>query len=398
MRILYLTAEEWPTYRSDLTVLFGKYLPRLGVYSDLVTASGDIGQTETAWPGGNRLLCSRPSNRALQYVIKFYHQAKVLIASDYSDYDAIQVRDMALIALVAVVVAKFKSIPFYYWLSYPQSEGQIHRAKARGMRAGMRFWFPLLQGYIGQWLVYKLIMPHANHVFVQSQTMLEMVAQRGIARERMTPVPMGVDIEALALIPPPIEAPFLKGKRVLVYLGTLDRVRKIELLFEMLALLKASVPNVLLVIVGDTEDEVHGAWLKEQAIKLGVNELVFWTGWLPMQTAWSYVLAAEIGLSPVPRGYLLDMGSPTKAIEYMALGLPVVMNDNPDQYEVANTSGAGLCVPLNAHDFAAAVLALLNSPDKQQRYQLLGRTYVTKERSYEMIAQRVAAQYQKIQA
>jgi hypothetical protein len=29
-------------------------------------------------------------------------------------------------------VARAKGLPFFYWLSYPQSEGQIDRARQRG--------------------------------------------------------------------------------------------------------------------------------------------------------------------------------------------------------------------------------------------------------------------------
>jgi len=37
MRLIYFTAEQWPTFRADLVALFGKYLPRRGVTCDLVT-------------------------------------------------------------------------------------------------------------------------------------------------------------------------------------------------------------------------------------------------------------------------------------------------------------------------------------------------------------------------
>jgi glycosyltransferase involved in cell wall biosynthesis len=396
MRLLFLTAEQWPTYRADITVLFGKYLPRFGVKSDLVTEQ-DLSQHNLVnWPAGNLLLCKIPRNRAGQYVVKFLYQCKVLMRANYQHYDAIQVRDMTVIALLAIAMAKLKNKPFYYWLSYPQSEGQIHRAKARGMSAGMRYWFPLVQGLVGQWLLYRVILPNASHIFVQSQTMLEMVADKGITKTKMTPVPMGVDLETALDRPEPIKHPALEHKRVLVYLGTLDRVRQIEVLFEMLAMVKQTVADVILVLVGDTEDAQHRDWLKQEAKRFQVADSVIWTGWLPMHEAWKYVAAAEIGLSPIPRGYLLDMGSPTKAVEYMALKIPVVMNDNPDQAQVAIQSGAASCVPLSAEHFSAAVIGLLQDDQLRSRYQTLGFEFVSKNRSYAQIAKMVADKYQQI--
>lgn len=396
MHILFLTAEQWPTFRADVTTLFGKYLPRFGITCDLVTEQDSASQKPADWPAGKSLLCKVPGNRAGQYIVKFLHQFKVLSTSDYANYQAIQVRDMALIALVAIVMSKLKKRPFYYWLSYPQSEGQIQRAKARGMKAGMRYWFPLLQGWVGQQLLYKIILPSAQHIFVQSQNMLEALSQKGVPAEKMTAVPMGVDLEAIQQKPAPIDHAFLHGKRVLVYLGTLDRVRQIEILFDMLRLILKQVPNAVLVLAGDTEDGAHRDWLKQQAEKAGVSAHILWTGWLPMAEAWRYVAAAEIGLSPFPRGYLLDMASPTKAVEYMALGIPVLMNDNPDQLVVAQESGASTCVFLDAASFADAAIRLLNDAALSADMQAKGIAYVNQVRGYQQIAERLSSQYRRL--
>lgn len=392
MRLLYLTAEEWPTFRADIHVLFGKYLPRFGVYSDLLTEAS-LTQAKSPWPAGNAVICEVSSNRALHYIVKCLHQCKVLLTTNYDDYAAVQVRDMTVIALLAIFMCAVKNKPFFYWLSYPQSEGQIQRAKARGMRAGMRYWFPLLQGLVGKWLLYNIILPKSNHVFVQSNYMRDMLAKQGVAIDKMTPVPMGVDIEATQQPWLPIQNSALKDKRILVYLGTLDRVRNIEFLFEMLTLVHQHMPNILLVLVGDTEDADHRAWLKQEAQRLGVAESILWTSWLPMHEAWCYVLAAEVGLSPFPRGYLLDMASPTKAVEYMALGLPVVANDNPDQQQVIAESGAGLCVPMTAQAFAAAILTLLKDSNLRAEMSTLGKTYVAKHRSYHQLAASLSNNY-----
>ncbi len=161
----------------------------------------------------------------------------------------------------------------------------------------------------------------------------------------------------------------------------------------MLVIVKKQISNVLLVLAGDTEDSDHRAWLKQEAQRLGVAESILWTGWQPMQEGWRYVIAAEVGLSPFPRGYLLDMASPTKAVEYMALGLPVVANDNPDQQQVIVESRAGLCVPMSAQDFANATLTLLNDSKLRANMSVLGKAYVAEKRSYQQLAKALAAGY-----
>lgn len=401
MRLLYLTAEEWPTFRADVTVLFGKYLPKLGVHSDLVTEASRTqpsAATSTEWPAGQAILCKVPAQRAMQYILKFLHQCKVLITSDFSKYDAVQVRDMTFIALVALIMCKLKKRPFLYWLSYPQSEGQIQRAKARGMQAGMKYWFPLIQGTFGKWLLYQWILPKADHIFVQSDNMRSALAKHRIPLDKMTPVPMGVDMASISDLPQPHHHPALTNKRVIVYLGTLDKTRQIELLFSMLARIQLEIPNVILVLAGDTEDAAHRAWLKQQAVTAKVDDAVLWTGWLAMDEAWRYVVTSEVGLSPFPRGLLLDMASPTKAVEYMALGVPVVANDNPDQAQVIAESGAGVCVPLTAEAFAQASISLMKDPASRARMSILGKVYIAEHRSYQHISAMLAQRYKTLVA
>jgi glycosyltransferase involved in cell wall biosynthesis len=399
MRLIYFTAEQWPTFRADLVVLFGKYLPRRGITCDLVTerersvAPADV----PPWGGGSARLCNVPANRAGQYVAKLWHNFSVLASLDARRYDALQVRDMSLTALFGLLIARLKGLRFFYWLSYPQSEGQIDRAKARGWRGGMRFWFPLIQGMVGRSILYRLVLPRADHVFVQSRQMQLDLAKQGVPMEKMTPVPMGVDVEAASHEQSaPARDARLAGRRVIAYLGTLDRVRKIDILLHMLAIIVREQPDVMLILVGDTEDAAHRAWLQSEAGRLDVAGHVLWTGWLSSADAWGYVRQAEVGLSPFPRSFLLDSASPTKAVEYMALGLPVVVNDNPDQAQVVAESGGGVCVPLEPQAFADAVTSLLQSPETRRVMGERGRDYVRRVRGYDNIAEAVARVYREL--
>lgn len=394
IRILYFVPEAWPTFRNDVAVLFGRALPPLGVTSDIVTARGDA---EAKWDGGKAILYREPSSRALQYAAKGWHVLKTLVAAKPSHYDAIQVRDMPLVAFLGLMFARWKGMAFFHWLSFPTSELQVARANELGPRSGLRYWFPLVQGRLGTWLLYRVVLPHADHIFVQSDRMKTDLVLRGLPGARMTAVPMGVDIGGAD--PAKVRSsddPRLSGKRIIVYLGTLDRERGIELLIEMLAIARRHERNLVLVLAGDTDDARHRTALKAISDRLGVAEAVVWTGWLPAMDAWRYVLAAEVALSPIPRGNLLDSASPTKTIEYLALGVPVVGNDNPDQERVLRDSGAGVCVTLSPESFAAALLALLADPGTRERMATRGRDFVRRFRNYDLLARQVAQVYAQL--
>jgi glycosyltransferase involved in cell wall biosynthesis len=396
VRLLYFTAETCPTYRADVAVLFGKYLPRNGIHSDIVTGRAQEHQGPVMWGGGETFLCDVSGGQAKKHIKTLLHGIRHLFSADPERYDAIQVRDMPVLAAFGLLAARLKGLPFFYWMSYPMPEGQIAYARERGLSAGlMKFFFPWVRGRVGRFLLYRMVLSGADHVFVQSERMEQDMVEHGIAPEKMTPVPMGIDLEAMRIENiQPSDDPHLTGRRVLVYLGTLDRPRRIETLFDMLALVRRQLPEAMLVLVGDTEDDLHRKWLRRRAEETGVSAHVVWTGWLPMHEGWRYVRAAEVGLSPIPRGHLLDVSSPTKVPEYLTLGVPVVCNDNPDQQRLVETSGCGHCVPYTAESFAVAVLQVLEL-DRMARRKMVeqGRAYVGTQRDYARIAATVASSY-----
>jgi hypothetical protein len=117
---------------------------------------------------------------------------------------------------------------------------------------------------------------------------------------------------------------------------------------------------------------------------------------MPPAQAWRYLRAATIGLSPFPRSRTLEVASPTKVCEYMAYGVPVVANDQPDQAALLAQTGGGLCVPLTAQGFAQGVLTLLADPARARAMAEQGRARIAGLRSYDVLATQLAAQYRKL--
>ncbi len=398
MRLLYLIPESWPTHRADVRVLFGKYLPRLGVTTELVTDyASEKSQSEDVWLGGRSSLHRAPAARAAHHLAKAWHFARSLLCFSRSRTDAVQVRDMPVVALLALAISRLKRCQFYYWMSFPQSEGQIERARARGRSAGIRFWFPLIQGHVGKYLLYHIVLRRADHVFVQSDWMASDLLSHGVDETKITPVPMGVDLESVdTWRMPPLDDIRMAGRRVVAYLGTLDAARHVEMLFEMLEIARRRAPSLMLLLIGDTEDVDQRTWLEGEARRYGVADAVMWTGWVPMATAWQHVRRAEIGLSPVPRSPLFDCASPTKPLEYMALGVPVVASDNPDQMNLIQESDAGRCVPFDATAFAGAVVEILSDRELWCEMSKRGPKYVARKRGYDAIARRLAGVYETL--
>ena len=122
------------------------------------------------------------------------------------------------------------------------------------------------------------------------------------------------------------------------------------------------------------------------------------TGWLPNSQAWALLAGADAAISFVPRSEILDVSSPTKLLEYLALGLPCVGNDNPDQAQVLSTDGVGWLTDSTADALAKALSEILADPEAARKRAASGPAHINATRSYRMLATRVAEQYRLIAA
>jgi glycosyltransferase involved in cell wall biosynthesis len=173
-------------------------------------------------------------------------------------------------------------------------------------------------------------------------------------------------------------------------------MRHPEVMIEAMVDIKRAHPDALLVLVGDSQNPGERAWLESEIDRHGVRQHALITGWMAPQQAWRYLRAATIGLSPFPRSRTLEVASPTKVCEYLAYGIPVVANDQPDQAALLEQTGGGLCVPLTAQGFAQGVCALLADPQRARAMARQGRARIGQLRSYDVLAQQLAAQYRRL--
>lgn len=400
IRMLVFTREGYPTFRVDLEVLFGEELIGRGHEIDFVMQAerADVRPGPRAWHG--RTVWVGPTDtgdgfthRLRRQLLDLWHDLRHLHLTGRDRYDAVQVRDKFLFAAVAVALARRRGQRFFFWLSFPEPESQLARVRDGLAR------YPLLtylRGHVSKWLLYRWILPRSDHVFVQSQRMKEDVAAEGIDPASMTPVPMGIataEIRALAAVGA-APAAAASAALTLAYLGTLNAQRKLEILVEMLAIVRSRGMPVKLLLVGDGDDPSDRARLEQRARQLGVRDDLEITGFLPRSEALRRVMSADICLSPFHPTQVLLSTSPTKLVEYLALGMPVVANDHPEQRLILRQSRAGVCVPWGARHFARAVTWLAQrSPAERHAMGKLGRQWVLENRTYTRIADALEQRY-----
>ena len=163
-------------------------------------------------------------------------------------------------------------------------------------------------------------------------------------------------------------------------------------------MVKRKYSRAVLELVGKGDDPLDHELLINEARNLGVQESVRFIGFLPMVEGWEYVRKAYVCVSPYFPTPILNSTSPTKLVEYMAMGRPVVANDHPDQRTVIDESGGGICVPWDESAFAKAIGQLIENPTMAAEMGRKGRKYVEVHRDYPVIADRVAKIYESLRA
>jgi glycosyltransferase involved in cell wall biosynthesis len=390
-RLLYVVGGRRAAPRVDVAVLFGEHLGQNLFDIDWVVFDPKPATAwrKERWNGAEAYWIGRPPGEGGRNAIK----AKFIeLAADLrtfwlalqGDYELIQVRDKFVSALLCLIAAKVRGRLYVYWLSYPFPESRVLDALEGRARIPVLSWFA---GKLSGWLLYKIIMPRANHIFVQSEQMRQDVAAQGISLNKMTSVPMGVDERLLDLPKHAVEPD------TVLYLGTLAQVRRLEVLIEAMVLVLKIRPHAKLIFVGEGDSPHDRAFLESKAQQLGVTHAVEFTGQMPMREALERVARAAVCVSPFYPTFVLRSTSPTKLIEYMAQGKPIIANDHPEQKDVLQSSGSGICVSWSAENFAEAMLSLLGDPSAAAEMGAHGPTWVAENRTYKRIADQIYRKY-----
>jgi glycosyltransferase involved in cell wall biosynthesis len=314
----------------------------------------------------------------------------LLFRASFQKGQILQVRDKYLAALAGLLFARLSGRLFVYWCSYPFPE---HAIEVSRDKSGIGRVLLKVKGRLASFLLYRIVMRYADHSFVQSDQMLRDIEGYGVPRTRMTPVPMGVP-QRLLDWSPNCNSVVQEGR--IVYLGTLASVRRIQVVIEAFALVRKHCENATLLIVGEGDFPHEREALERVADRLGVTSHVQFTGFVPIEQAWTYAATAAVCLSPIYPSKVLAAGSPTKLIEYMALGRPVVCNTHPDQSQIIGESGAGICVEWGAKQFSDAIVWMLENSMEAEAMGARGPAWVAANRTYPIIADAVWKKYQEI--
>ena len=105
---------------------------------------------------------------------------------------------------------------------------------------------------------------------------------------------------------------------LVLYTGTFEAYQGLDLLFDAMALVRATRPDARLLLAGGKPDQV--AARAEQARAAGIDDVTIFAGERPAAEIPAYLLAADVLVSPRSRG----TNTPLKIYQYLRSGKPIV--------------------------------------------------------------------------
>jgi glycosyltransferase involved in cell wall biosynthesis len=218
----------------------------------------------------------------------------------------------------------------------------------------------------------------------------EHVPQRfGVRVER---VPKGVDADRFSPDGPDMRRALgLEAHRVVLTVARLVPLKNLTLLLDAVAIVRARVPNVHAVIVGDGPE---GTALRRRVATLDLVDAVTFVGGVSHADTPPYYRSADV--------FALSSSfdnSPNAILEAMACGLPVVATDVGGVRElVADRLGAAIVPAGDAEAFAAGLERFLSSADAAQAAGAHNRTTAATVFSWRASALRLLDVYQRVVA
>ncbi|MEU4424422.1 glycosyltransferase family 4 protein [Actinoplanes sp. NPDC024001] len=243
-----------------------------------------------------------------------------------------------------------------------------------------------------EWLTLRT----ATEVVATNESFKDNAVRRGVPPEKVTVVRNGPATSEIAVTGDPDEAVAEDGTLKVVYLGVFgpqDNVEGVVRAADELTRRRGRT-GWKVILAGDGESMPS---VRKLTAERGLEDVVEFTGWLDGPSVDALLREATIAVQPDLPTRMNDLSTMAKTVEYVGRGVPVVA---ADLTETRRTLGdAGVYVPNGTpEEFAAAIDALLDDPDRRRQMRKLGRDRFLSLLSWEHQADRYAAVFQRLLA
>ncbi len=230
----------------------------------------------------------------------------------------------------------------------------------------------------------------ANYIVTVTSAQKEAIVSAGVSGETITVIPNGIDDEFVALAKG-VQAP--TEEFVVTYIGTLGMAHHLETLLEAAQTMRND-PGVRFQIVGE------GA--RREALEAKARELqlmnVHFAGERPREEVPRWIAGSHACAVLLRKNDVFLTVVPSKMIEIMAVGCPIVLGVGGEAKALLERAGAGIAVePENAEQLVTALRRLRLDDPMRQTLGRRGQQFVDAEFRRPALARKYLTVLSKLQ-
>jgi len=297
--------------------------------------------------------------------------------------DFVVVRNNIWLALIVLFSLKrYPKIKKIFIRAFPSEHLRIYNAKRHK-------YFKMKLSIIKNRLLIILanfLMKRFDIVFARSQSFTNYLSHK--LNKEVFSLPMGFDNNWIvnSSMLNKFKKEMNPNNKVLIgYFGAIDMGRDIEFICQVF---KNALESISLELEGliITESPVSDRnKMNELLESYNLKNRIKIVGPFSYQEMPSVLSLLTLTISPIPPIPPYLVSSPTKTVESIGLGVPVVGNmEIKDQEFIINASGCGICVKYDVDDFVNGIRTILLHPDKEKMARN-GISFINKYRTYEKI-------------
>lgn len=216
----------------------------------------------------------------------------------------------------------------------------------------------------------RILYRSASHLVTVTAAQKQAIVAAGVSAQNITVIPNGIDDEFIARArqaPSPHPSEF-----VVTYIGTLGMAHHLETLLEAAAMMRKE-PDVRFQIVGE------GA--RREALQARARELqlknVFFVGERPREEVPRWIAGSNACAVLLRKTEVFLTVVPSKMLEIMAVGCPIVLGVGGEAKALLECAGAGIAIePESATELVAALRRLRSDPGLGAAFGKNGRRFI----------------------
>lgn len=249
----------------------------------------------------------------LARIVKFFFRSMIEITRRHlkAPYDIIHVHSVPDFEVFAAFIPKLLGAKII--LDIHDIVPEFYAAKFKVSQKSLVFW--ILK------LVEKFSAMFADHVIIANDLWLEKITARSITKERCSSF---INYPDLSVFNVNLKTDRTNGKFIMIYPGTLNWHQGLDIAVNAFAIAKEKAPNLELHIYGEGSSKAE---LQKQIAELQLTDKVFLRSPLPLREIASVMANADLGIVPKRNDSFGGDAFSTKILEFMALGVPVIVAD-----------------------------------------------------------------------